>query len=55
MLPNCLVKSVMECIRDIIVPSSNLIFTMMLCINRYESYTKASLRSFQTSGKVLKH
>ena len=28
---------------------------MMLCISRYESYTKACLRSFQTSGKVLKH
>ena len=29
-------------------------FTMMLCINRYENYTRASCNSFQTSAKVLK-
>ena len=28
---------------------------MMLCINRYENYAKASLSSFLTSGKVIKH
>ena len=32
----------------------NWSFTMMLCINRYENYTRACCKSFQTSGKVLK-
>ena len=30
------------------------VFTMMLCINRYENYTRTSCNSFQTSAKVLK-
>ena len=34
--------------------SKNYSFTMMLCINRYENYTRASCNSFQTSCKVLK-
>ena len=34
--------------------SKNYSFTMMLCINRYENYTRASSNSFQTSYKVLK-
>ena len=34
--------------------SKNYSFTMMLCINRYEIYTRASCNSFQTSCKVLK-
>ena len=34
--------------------SENYSFTMMLRINLYENYTRASCNSFQTSGKVLK-
>ena len=34
--------------------SKNYSFTMMLCINRYENYTRASYNSSQTSAKVLK-
>ena len=30
------------------------VFTMMLCINQYENYIRASCNSFQTSCKVLK-
>ena len=30
------------------------VYTMMLCINRYEIYARASCNSFQTSCKVLK-
>ena len=34
--------------------SKNYSFTMMLSINRYENYTRASCNSFQTSCEVLK-
>ena len=36
------------------VKYKNYSFTMMLCINRHENYTRASCNSFQTSCKVLK-
>ena len=34
--------------------SWNCSFTMMLCINRYDNYTRAYSSSFQISGEVLK-